>query len=70
MKPVEMFAELTTRSSNAGEAVLDPFAGSGTSLIAAEQTGRVAYLMEIDPAYCDVIVARWEAFTGKSAERA
>ncbi len=49
--------------------VLDPFGGSGTTLIAAEQEGRRACLMEIDPAYCDVAVRRWEQVTGKQAER-
>jgi len=49
--------------------VLDPFGGSGTALIAAEQTGRCARLMELDPRYCDVIVKRWEQFTGKQAIR-
>ena len=49
--------------------VADPFLGSGTTLIACEQTGRTCYGMELDPHYCDVIVKRWEAFTGKQAER-
>jgi DNA modification methylase len=48
--------------------VVEPFGGSGTTLIACEKTGRSAYLMELDPRYCDVIVARWEKFTGKKAE--
>lgn len=47
--------------------VYDPFLGSGTTLIAAEQLGRRCYGMEIDPIYCDVIIARWEAFTGQQA---
>lgn len=47
--------------------VLDPFAGSGSTLIAAEQTRRRCFTMEIDPHYCDVVVARWEAFTGEQA---
>jgi DNA modification methylase len=46
------------------------FGGSGSTLIAAEQTGRRAFLLELDPLYCDVIVARWEQFTGQPAERA
>jgi site-specific DNA-methyltransferase (adenine-specific) len=50
--------------------VLDLFGGSGSTLIGAEQTGRIAYLMELDPKYCDVIVKRWEEFTGKKAELA
>ena len=51
------------------EIVLDPFMGSGTTLMACEQTGRVAFGMELDPVYCDVIVLRWEQFTGKKAVR-
>ena len=54
----------------AGDAdVLDLFGGSGSTLIGCEQTGRKAFLMEIDPLYCDVIVQRWEQFTGRKAER-
>jgi len=56
-------------SSRAGENVLDLFGGSGSTLIAAEQTGRKAFLMELDPLYCDVIVQRWQNFTGQQAER-
>ncbi len=56
-------------SSLRGENVLDLFGGSGSTLIAAEQSGRHAYLMELDPLYCDVIVQRWEQFTGRKAER-
>jgi DNA modification methylase len=56
-------------SSRPGENVLDLFGGSGSTLIAAEQTGRKAFLMEIDPLYCDVIVRRWEEFTGRKADR-
>ncbi len=52
-----------------GDTVLDPFLGSGTTLIAAEQTGRTCYGVEILPKYCDVILARWEKLTGKQAER-
>lgn len=68
-KPVELAARAMRYSSRPGERVLDLFGGSGSTLIAAEQEGRKARLMEIDPAYCDVIVARWENFTGKKAER-
>ena len=67
MKPVPLFAHLIRNSSRRGEAVLDAFGGSGTTAIACEQMGRDAYLMELDPAYCDVIVARWERLTGKKA---
>lgn len=55
--------------SDAGDVVFDPFMGSGTCIIAAEQLGRRCYGLEISPTYCDVIVARWEKFTGKKAER-
>ncbi len=68
-KPVELAARAMQYSSRPGEHVLDLFGGSGSTLIAAEQTGRRAFLMEIDPAYCDVIVQRWEQFTGRKAER-
>jgi DNA modification methylase len=54
-------------SSRPGENVLDLFGGSGSTLIAAEQTGRKAFLMELDPLYADVMVTRWEQFTGKKA---
>jgi DNA modification methylase len=57
-------------SSKRGQNVLDLFGGSGSTLIAAEQTGRRAFLMELDPLYCDVIVQRYEKFTGKKAELA
>jgi len=56
-------------SSRAGENVLDLFGGSGSTLIAAEQMGRRAFLMELDPLYCDVIVERFERFSGWKAER-
>jgi DNA modification methylase len=56
-------------SSRPGENVLDLFGGSGSTMIAAEQTVRKAFLMELDPLYCDVIVQRFEQFTGKKAER-
>ncbi|MCO6439001.1 MAG: ParB N-terminal domain-containing protein [Phycisphaerae bacterium] len=68
-KPVELAVRAMQYSSRVGENVLDLFGGSGSTLIAAEQTQRRAYLMELDPLYCDVIVKRWEQFTGKSAER-
>jgi len=68
-KPVELAVRAIQYSSHEGENVLDLFGGSGSTLIACEQTDRHAFLMEIDPAYCDVIVQRWEAFTGRKAER-
>jgi DNA modification methylase len=68
-KPVELAARAMQYSSRPGENVLDLFGGSGSTLIAAEQTGRKAFLMELDPPYCDVIVTRYEQFTGKKAER-
>ena len=69
MKPVGLFAYLMQNSSKAGDNVLDTFGGSGTTLIAAEQLGRKAYLMELDPHYCDVIIARWEKLTGREAQK-
>jgi DNA modification methylase len=68
-KPVELAARAMQYSSRAGENILDLFGGSGSTLIAAEQTGRKAFLMELDPLYADVIVERYEKFTGKKAER-
>ena len=68
-KPVELAVRAIQYSSLAGENVLDIFGGSGSTLIACEQTGRKAFLMELDPPYCDVIVQRWEKFTGKKAQR-
>lgn len=67
MKPVELFAYLIGNSSKAGEWVLDSFGGSGTTLIACEQLGRRAAVLELDPIYCDVIVRRWQEYTGKKA---
>ncbi|KAA1258305.1 Modification methylase DpnIIB [Rubripirellula obstinata] len=68
-KPVELAVNAIQYSSKHGQNVLDLFGGSGSTLIGAEQTGRNAFLMELDPPYCDVIVERWEKFTGKKAER-
>lgn len=68
-KPVELAGRAMSYSTRAGERVLDLFGGSGSTLIAAEQSGRRALAMEIDCLYCDVIVRRWEAFTGERAER-
>jgi DNA modification methylase len=68
-KPVELAVRALQYSSRSGENVLDLFGGSGSTLLAAEQTGRRALVMEIDALYCDVIVRRWEQFTGRQAER-
>jgi DNA modification methylase len=68
-KPVELAARAMTYASKSGENVLDLFGGSGSTLIAAEQIGRRAFLMELDALYCDVIVTRWEQFTGQKARR-
>lgn len=67
MKPVELVCRALTNSSKTKDIVLDSFGGSGTTLIAAEKLQRRARLIELDPAYVDVIVQRWEEFTGKSA---
>jgi site-specific DNA-methyltransferase (adenine-specific) len=69
MKPVQMFAYLLGNSTAPQGLAYDPFLGSGTTLIAAEQLGRKCYGMELSPQYCDVIVKRWETLTGKKAER-
>jgi DNA modification methylase len=69
-KPVELAERAVTYSSRSGENVLDLFSGSGSTLIAAERTGRRAFLMELDPLYCDVIVTRYEQFTGQKAQLA
>lgn len=66
-KPVECMAR-PMRNHEAPD-VYDPFVGSGTSIVAAEQLGRHCYAMDVDPGYCDVVVARWERLTGRSAER-
>ena len=69
MKPVRLFGYQMQNSSKPDDIVLDTFAGSGTTVIAAEQLGRKARLMELTPHYCDVIIARWEKLTGFKAER-
>jgi DNA modification methylase len=69
MKPVELVERAIRNSSKPGDVVLDPFGGSGTTLIAAEKSGRMARLMELDPKYVDVIVRRWQDWTGKHASR-
>ena len=69
MKPVRLLARLIRNSSNEGDIVLDLFGGSGSTLMACEQMGRRCRMVELDPAFCDVIVRRWEAFTGRKAVR-
>ena len=68
MKPVELVERAINNSSKQGNIVLDLFGGSGTTLIASEQTNRCCRMMELDPKYCDVIITRWETLTGKKAE--
>lgn len=68
MKPIPLFGRLIKNSTQEGEIVLDLFAGSGTTVIAAEQLNRRAYMMEYDPRYADVIIDRWERFTGEQAQ--
>ncbi len=68
-KPAELAVRAIQYSTVTGENVLDLFGGSGSTLIACEQTGRKAFLMELDPPYCDVVVQRWEKFAGKKAQR-
>ncbi len=69
MKPVELFQYQIENSSKKSDIVFDAFGGSGTTLIACEQTKRKARLMELDPKYCDVIIKRWQNLTGKEAVR-
>ena len=66
-KPVECMRRPILNNSSPGQAVYEPFMGSGTTLIAAETTGRVSYGIELNPVYVDVAVARWQQFTGKDA---
>ena len=67
MKPVELPLRAITNSIERGQVVLDPFVGSGTTIIAAERLGRRCYAMEIEPRYCDVVIQRWEDYTGGKA---
>jgi DNA modification methylase len=67
MKPVEMWLYGIRQHSKPGDCLYEPFSGSGTTIIAAEQTGRRCYAMELSPPYVDVAVRRWQQFTGKSA---
>jgi DNA modification methylase len=67
-KPVALFSRALRNSTVRGDRVLDPFVGSGTTLIAGEQLGRRCLAIEIEPKYCDVVVKRWEVYTGRTAE--
>jgi DNA modification methylase len=68
-KPVECMKRPIENNSSPGQAVYDPFVGSGTTIIAAEMTGRACHALEINPAYCDVTIERWQNFTGEKAKR-
>ena len=67
MKPVALFEYQMLNNTKGGDIILDSFGGSGTTLIAAEKNGRIARIMELDPKYVDVIVKRWQEFTGRKA---
>ena len=69
MKPLDLIGYQIKNSSKPGDNVLDVFGGSGSTMIACEQLNRKCYMMELDPKYCDVIVKRWEEYTGKKAKR-
>ncbi|MGC8732234.1 MAG: DNA methyltransferase, partial [Halothiobacillaceae bacterium] len=66
-KPVECMRRPILNNSSPGQAVYEPFMGSGTTLIAAETTGRICFGVELNPAYVDVAIERWQAFTGQEA---
>jgi DNA modification methylase len=66
-KPVECMRRPIVNNSHSGQTVYDPFLGSGTSVIAAEMSGRICYGLELDPRYTDVVVRRWQLFTGRRA---
>jgi site-specific DNA-methyltransferase (adenine-specific) len=70
MKPVALFEYQMLNNTKGGDLVLDLFGGSGTTMMAAEKHGRHSALMELDPKYCDVIIKRWQDFTGKIATHA
>ena len=67
IKPAAMVADAILDCSSRNDIVLDPFLGSGTTIVAAERTGRVCYGLELEPSYVDTIVRRWQAFAAKSA---
>lgn len=68
-KPVRMLGEILKDFSDEGDNILDVFGGSGTTLIACEQLDRNCFMMEMSPKYCDVIIDRWEKYTGKTAKQ-
>lgn len=68
MKPIDLLVQLIKNSSKENQLIVDLFGGSGSTLIAAEQTSRICYTMELDPKYCDVIIRRWEKLTGQKAK--
>ena len=68
-KPVALFSRALRNSTIRGECVLDPFVGSGTTMIACEQLGRRCFALEIEPKFVDVVVTRWQQYTGKKAQR-
>ena len=68
-KPMELCERILRHASNPHAIIADIFLGSGSTLIAAERTGRVCYAMELSPAYCDIAIKRWEVYTGKQAQR-
>lgn len=70
MKPLELVERAIENPSNRGEPMLNLSLGSGSTLIACERTGRVCRGMEMDAHYCDIVLARWESFTGQKAEKA
>ena len=70
MKPPELVERCLRNSTRRGDLVLDPFAGSGSTLVACQSSGRAARVLELDPRFCDVIVLRWEGLTGARAQRA
>jgi DNA modification methylase len=67
-KPIKLLSEIIKDFTHNSDIILDPYGGSGSTLIACEQTGRTCYMMEIDPRYCQIIIDRWEAYTGRTAE--
>ena len=69
VKPLALICDILLDTSIKGDTVVDPFAGSGTTLIAAEKLGRKARVIELDPAYCDTIIRRWQRWTGETAVR-